>query len=104
MTAVVIMYYIDAQEPQLPALSRSFVTVARRHGLSVPDDFCECSLRAMTILKESGRSNVLYQLARALSTPRSDGKGSKFPTDRMPMGLLEYMTVFFNSELLPQVW
>ena len=30
---------VDAQEPQLPALSHSLATVARRDGLSVPDDY-----------------------------------------------------------------
>ena len=60
-------------------------------------------VKAMAVLKESGRSNVLYRLARALATPRTDGTGSLFPTDRMPMGLLEYMAVFFDSNTYPQV-
>ena len=58
----------------------------------------------MITLKESGRSNVLYTLARALATPRTSGVGSKFPTNRMPMGLLEYMVGFFDSNTSPQVY
>ena len=67
------------------------------------DDYCEYALGAMTTLKENGRSNILYRLARALFTKRSDGTGSKFPADRMPMGLLEYIVGFFDSNTSPQV-
>ena len=98
-------YYVsqDTRESQLKAMSHAFSSLASQYGLSVQQDYCEYSVRAMLTLKENGRSNVLYRLARALSTPRSDGKGSKFPTDRMPMGLLEYMVAFFDSETSPQV-
>ena len=88
---------------QLDLLSQSFMSVARGRGLSIPTDFCELALKAMAVLKESGMSNVLYRLARALATPCTDGTGSLFPTDRMPMGLLEYMAGFFDSNTYPQV-
>ena len=35
---------------------------------------------------------------------QSDGYGSKFPTNRMPMGLLEYMVGFFDSQTSSQVY
>lgn len=46
---------------------------------------------------------MLYRLARELATMRSDGSGSKFPTNRIPMGLLEYMVGLFDSETSPHV-
>ena len=64
-------------------------------GISVPADF----LQAMANLQKSGGSNVLYRLAKGLSTMRRDGRGSKFPTNRMPMGLLEYMVGFLTPRL-----
>lgn len=57
----------------------------------------------MKNLRHSGRSNVLYRLARGLATMRADSSATKFPTDRMPMGQLEYMVGFFDSDTLPQV-
>ena len=84
-------------------MSHAFSSLASQYGLSIQPDYCECSIHAMRTQKENGRSNVLYRLTKALSTPRSDGRGSKFPADRMPMGLLEYMVAFFDSETLPQV-
>ena len=93
----------DTRDAQLNAMSHTFTALASQYELTIPDDYCECSIRAMMTLKESGRSNVLYRLTRALSTPRTDGKGSKFPTDRMPMGLMEYMVAFLDFETSPQV-
>lgn len=90
---------LDRKE-QLHSLSQSFASVTKRWDLSVPDGFCEHALKAMTVLKESRRSNVLYHLARALSTSRTNGFGSKFPTDRMPM---EYMVRCFDFSTAPQV-
>lgn len=60
------------------------------------------SLNAKKRLKESGRSNVLYKLAKGLATMRKDGMESKFPT-RMPMGLLEYMVAFYESDTIQRV-
>ncbi len=57
----------------------------------------------MRQLKESGRTNILYSLARSLATARGDGTGTKFPTTRMPMGLLEYTVGFFDSDNLQEV-
>ena len=69
-------------------LESLFSSLARMNDISVPGD---CSIKAMKGLKDSGRSNVLYSLAKSLAIPRKDGSGPKFPTTRMPMGLLEYM-------------
>lgn len=86
---------LDPKEPQLDqqleSFSTAFSTLARMHNLSLPGNFIECSIKAMKCLKESGRMNVLYSLAKGLATTRNDGSGPKFPTTRMLMGLLEYM-------------
>ena len=50
--------------------------------ISVPADFLSVALQAMVNLKKNGKSNVLYRLARGLSTMRKDGAGSKFPINR----------------------
>ena len=72
--------------------------------ISVPADFLSLALQAMVNLKKNGKSNVLYRLARGLSTMRKDGAGSKFPINRMPMGLLEYMVGYFDSQTSSQVY
>ncbi len=48
----------------------------------------------MTRLKNHGRSNVVYNLAKGVGTEQSD---SCFPVCRMPMGLVEYVTNFFSA-------
>ena len=58
--------------------------------ISVPADFLSVALQAMVNLKKNGKSNVLYRLARGLSTMRKDGAGSKSPINRM---LLEYISI-----------
>ena len=74
--------------------------------LFVPKDFVAVAARAMLQLKINGRSNILYNLAKAIGTIREDGSDSRFPTKRMPMGLVEYIASFFvtdNLQLVRQV-
>ena len=61
------------------------------------------SLEATLQLKLSERPNVLYDLAKGLGTLRADHSDTLFPRERMPMGLLQYMTVFFLAEHKNQV-
>ena len=84
-----------SHEQHMMTVLAAFSDIACVSGINVPSDYLDYSLKAMKRLKESGRSNVLYSLARSLATPRSDGTGSKFPTTRMPIGLLEYLVNFF---------
>ena len=58
---------------------------------------------AMLRLAEKHRSNILYNLAKGISTMREDGSDSRFPTQRMPMGLVEYTASFFVADDLNQV-
>ena len=90
-------------EQQMRSILAAYSDIAHAAGVNVPPDYLEYSLKAMKHLKQSGRSNVLYFLARSLATPRNNGTGSKFPTTRMPMGLLEYIVHFFDAETLQDV-
>ena len=72
-------------------------------SVTVPDDFLDLSLRAMSHLKRVGRSTVVYGLVRGLGEMRADQSDSRLPVLRMPMGLLEYVVSFYSSETLNQV-
>lgn len=71
--------------------------------ITIPDDFLVLTLRAMSHLKQSGRSNVVYGLVKGLGQMRADGSDSKLPALRMPMGLLEYVVSFHCSDTLNEV-
>ena len=71
--------------------------------VTIPDDFLLFALNAMSHLKQSGRSNIVYGLVRGLGQMRADGRDSKLPTLQMPMGLLEYVISFYSSDTLNQV-
>ena len=91
-------------DQQLQFLSEMFSKFAERHSdVSVPNDYLHLSLKGMKNLKESKRVNVLYELSKGLGITRTDGSDTTFPTKRMPMGLLQYMVLFFNSGAGQQV-
>ena len=89
---------------QLDLLSRLFSSYTSRElELSVPDDFVALAVKAMMQLKDNNRSNVLYNMAKAIGTIRKDGSDSRFPIKRMPMGLVEYIASFFAADNLQSV-
>ena len=57
----------------------------------------------MVQLSNGGRTDVLYNLAKGMGTLRPDKKDSRFPINRMPMGLVEYTAQFFAFDNLQQV-
>ena len=71
--------------------------------MSVPADFVTFAAVAMERLKQCGRSNVIYNLAKELGTMRNNQSDSCFPVNRMPMGLIEHTCNFFVSETLEQI-
>lgn len=77
--------------------ARSYSTV------DIPDDFFDLCLRAMTRLKQVGRSNVVYRLVKGLGNMREDQSDSCLPTLRMPMDLLEYVINFYSCKSLSEV-
>ena len=84
-------------ESQLPLLSEFLsaylLTVFK---LSVPNDFWHLAANAMLQLANNGRTNILYNLAKAIGTLRQDKEDTRFPVKRMPMGLMEYTAASDN--------
>ena len=89
---------LDSLQPnqQLQILSQLFSLISQ---MSVPSDFLELANHGMHHLKEHGRSNLIYQLARCVGTMRADGSDSLLPVKRMPTGLIEYAVNFFNARI-----
>ena len=69
----------------------------------MPDDFIILAAEAMLQLKSSNRSNVIYNLAKAIETVREDKSDSRLPTKQMPMGLIEYIAIFFAADTVQSV-
>lgn len=93
-----------SNEQKATLLGDLFVDVCRGQGVSVKKGFIELSLTSMKRLKEGGRRNIVYDLVRGVGTTSKDGSRPSFPVDRMPMGLLEYVTKFFAEESTSKVW
>ena len=55
-------------------------------------------------LNQAGRSNVVYNMVKAIGTNRSNSDDSLLPLTRMPMGLIEHCVNFFSSSQLQQVF
>lgn len=106
MDVTTIMELFDSlsTETKLKALSKLFTSYMYSTAcVTVPDDFLSCTAKAMVNLRSSRRTNVLYNLAKGIGTPRKDGSGSRFPTDCMPMGLVEYTASFYVCDNVNQV-
>lgn len=94
----------DDSMDDLPVLSKKFLKYCKENfQIDVPADFLHLSVVAMNRLKNSGRTNVLYNLAKGVGTQRPDGSDSCFPVFRMPMGLIEYATNFYVAEEMNNV-
>ena len=94
---------LDADK-QLKILSELFSTYLQHNScVSPPHDLLKLLVLGMERLKNAGRKNVIYLLAKALGTPRPDGSDSLLPVSRMPMGLLEHMVNFFTASSVQQV-
>ncbi len=64
----------------------------------VPLDFLDFCCKSFNVLRENGKDNILYHLAKGLGTPREDGTGPRLPIHRMQFGLLNYNIRYFSSE------
>ena len=92
-------------DEQLELLSELFSLLVRQSSVPIlPSNFLELVVKGMKRLHDGGRSNVIYLLAKALGTTRSDGSDSLLPVSRMPMGLLEYMVNFFTASSTNKVF
>ena len=94
----------DGPQKKLSEMFDSFVSLCKSaYGLEVPNDFITLAAKAMVHLKQSNRSNVLYNIAKGFGEMREDQSDSRFPTDRMPTRLLEYMAGFFAADEMRKV-
>ena len=86
------------------SLSQQFSSICRRDfGIEVPVDFLVLSAYGMRHLLTNGQSNVLYNLAKGFGVMRNDETDTRFPTKRMPMGLVEHVSNFFVADNINQV-
>ena len=74
-----------------------------KYGVDIYQDFVHFTVLASLHLKQCGRSNVVYELAKAVGRMRPEGSDSRLPAKRMPMGLLEHMVHFFNANTYQKV-
>ena len=85
-------------DEQLELLGEVVSLVATKHfGCSISSDFIRLSMEAMKNLEEAGKKNIIYNLVLGFSRKRPDGSDCYFPIKRMPFGLLQYMSEFFNA-------
>ena len=86
-------------EELLTIISSLFKEFANtKYGVQIPSDYLYLPICATMHLNLSGRSNLLYGLAKAMETMRSDGSDSRLPAKRMPTGLIEHIVAFFNAD------
>ena len=72
--------------------------------VSVPSEFLSYTSKAMMNLKSSWHTNVLYNLAKGIGSLRVDSTTLRFLTDRMSMGLIEYIANFYVCNDVNQVF
>ena len=63
-------------------------------NIDVSEDFISYTSNAMSQLRHSQHTNVLYNLAKKIGTLREDNSDSRLSTKCMPMGLIEYTASF----------
>ena len=86
-------------EELLTIISSLFKDLANaKYGVQITSDYLYLSICATMHLNQSGRSNLLYGLAKAMGTMRSDGSDSRLPAKRMPTGLIAHIVAFFNAD------
>ena len=92
-------------EPILQVLSCLFTQILAQHfeAPQMPEDFLELVACAVQHTRKCGRTNVIYNLSKALGTMRGDGSDSLLPARRMPMGLIEYTAAFFAASSIHKV-
>ena len=95
-----VLHSLEVNE-QFDVLSDLFAAISMQE---VPKDFLHLAAKGMQNLRNAGRSNSIYLLAKALGTMRKDGSDSLLPVKRMPMGLIEYAVAFFTASSVQKVW
>ena len=76
----------------------TFLKLALMGGINTnPGDFATVSVKAMKVLQENGKNNLLYKFGYCIATTRPGSEEPLFPMNRMPFGLVEYQIEFFSS-------
>ena len=84
--------------------NKLFLQLALANNItSNPANFCSLSLKAMELLKQNNKNNLLYKFAFALCDTKPGTDEPVFPMDRMPFGLVEYQIEFFSCTHVKQV-
>ena len=98
-----VLSSLDATK-QLQVLSSLYQSYALNYEeLLIPMDYLPLSIKAMMNLRNAGRSNVLYNCAKAVGTTRPDGSDTLLPVKRLRMGLLEHCVTFFTATSIGEV-
>lgn len=95
----------QALEPCTPMqLNILFLKLANDVGITTnPSNFASLALKAMKMLQENGKSNLLYKFAYCLATTSLGTNKPLFDVKRMPFGLVEYQIEFFSCTNIMQV-
>lgn len=82
----------------------SFLKLALKGGINTnPGNFATLSVKAMKVLQENGKNNLLYKFGYCIANTRPGSEEPLFPINRMPFGLIEYQIEFFSSTNIAQV-
>ena len=90
-------------EDHLQFASEVFTAYCSRRNIAVPQDFLQLAIEGMVQLQATGRSNILYSLAKGLGNQRSDGSDSLFPCKQLVAGIVEHCINFFAASNVGQV-
>ncbi len=88
---------------QVQVLESLLSTVCTTQGVvPTPIGYIKNSLSAMHHLKSKHKSIVLASAAYVFGKMRPDHTDSRFPTDRMPFGLLEHCINFYSAQSISE--
>ena len=90
-------------EDHLQFASEGFTAYCSRRNIAVPQDFLQLAIEGTVQLQATGRSNILYSLAKGLGNQRSDGSDSLFPCKQLVAGIVEHCINFFAASNVGQV-
>lgn len=90
-------------EDQKDCLDKLFKIVANCENVIRVEDFPSLTIKAMKMLREKGKSNVLRDFAKCLGLRRPDSNEPLMPVDRMPFGLIQHQIQFFCASDIRQV-
>ena len=86
------------------AFALFFVIACKSRGINpVPHRYIRNSLSAMSYLQSRKKCNILDGTAYVFGNLKADKSDSRFPTNRMPFGLLEHCINFYSANSSSEV-